>query len=46
MAYKRSRFAGNAALIPAYLAALRRGEAFAMMPPDLWILDWQMLRPY
>jgi len=28
------------------LTVLRRGEAFAILPPDLWILSWQMLRPY
>lgn len=29
-----------------FLQEPSRGEAFAMMPPDLCILGWQMLRPY
>jgi hypothetical protein len=28
------------------LTAWRRGEAFAMMQPGLYVLGWQMLRPY
>ncbi|MBI3756523.1 MAG: hypothetical protein HY267_00950 [Deltaproteobacteria bacterium] len=28
------------------VAPERRGEAFAMMLPDLCVFGWQMLRPY